>query len=54
MPANQSDRYALYLQNLNKEFVFYNLVGASHGSSEFFMPEMVDTVITFFNQYRKP
>ena len=54
VPANQSDRYALYLQNLNKEFVFYNLVGASHGSSEFFMPEMVDTVITFFNQYRKP
>lgn len=54
VPANQSDRYAMHLQNLNKEFVFYNLVGASHGSSEFFTPEMVDTVVTFFNRYRKP
>ena len=53
VPANQSDRYALYLQARGKEFVFYNLVGASYGSSEFFTPEMVDTVVTFFNRYRK-
>ena len=54
VPANQSDRYAMHLQNLGKEFVFYNLVGASHGSSEFFTPEMADTVVAFFNRYRKP
>ena len=52
VPSNQSDRYALRLQEYGKDFVFYNLVGASHGSSEFFMPEMVGRVMEFFNKHK--
>ena len=53
VPSNQTDRYACRLSELGKSFVFYSLPGASHGSAEFFTPEMVDLVTAFFEKYMK-
>jgi len=53
VPANQSDRYAMRLQTRNRDYRFYVLVGVSHGSQEFFMPEMVDLVADFFKKHAK-
>ena len=53
VPLNQSDLLVSKLKECGKEFEYYCLVGADHGSAEFWTDEMYDIVEKFILKYTK-
>jgi dipeptidyl aminopeptidase/acylaminoacyl peptidase len=51
VPLNQSDLVAEALDRVNVEYEYYCLLGAGHGSREFWTDVMLDKVITFIQKY---
>lgn len=53
VPLNQSDLLVSKLKVCGKMFEYYCLVGADHGSAEFWTDEMYDIVEKFILKYKK-
>ncbi len=51
VPLNQSDLVAQALDKAGIEYEYYCLLGAGHGSPEFWTKEMLDRVIVFLQKY---
>lgn len=53
VPFSQSELMANTLEKAGKEYAYYVLEGADHGSWEFWTPEMFDKVESFLKKYMK-
>lgn len=53
VPFSQSEMMAKKLDEEGKEYVYYVIKGADHGSWEFWTPLMLDKVDAFFKQHMK-
>lgn len=53
VPFDQSELLAVKLKETGKEFEYYSLTGAGHGTPEFWSNEMLDIVEGFLKKYMK-
>lgn len=53
VPFSQSEMMAKKLDEAGKDYQYYVVPGADHGSWQFWTPQMFDIVDSFFSQYKK-